>query len=761
MISVAERTKEAEYGSHPAAKLTFTLIRILIPLTILVAIFNSYLFSSSYLFGFAEWYSPYSVGHLRDLTFNSLFLYSDNNWGVATFYPTVNILYIAQLGLAELFGLMVSQKILIVSLFYANFVGCYLFLRSFETPRKFPYVASRRVAYLLSLFFMMNPFVVNHFLFGHLVLIWDSASLLFFGFFCSRYFRTHSVRNLFFAGIVMGLSPLNPLYIPFFVFVFAIQALFFRTDRRHVLIAALLAFGTFFAVDASWLLNLVVNRGAINSTISYRIGNVSNIRLQLREQSQSFANSFLNSIYVNKVLFLDNKRIPQVIYDLATLVLWIWTTLMLSRVRFQSRYRQSFFRILLLVCLLLMIILAGTYNLPLVVTVLMNLGIYKIYTEIYHFTLPMEVAFSLLIFLLATSTRTLIRISIVVLGVVTLLRTGAIASVSQARNVFSQLYSWNSYELSQNAAFYARMCSKYRTAQYVLYVPFYPNVYNSVVAGKNLQGGADALLSEGCSATVGNWVPLNTPFSQAVHLLSSKSITQSDIRFFTNAGVKYVVFRKAFRSSNESLYNSERLLRLVQNDSHFVLLENKSTDEVFLNTYDNGLITARDTQYVKVNPTTFEIRIRNMGPQATLKFMELFSKNWALFPSSFGWSSNACSRTGGCTNLRELDPGTIARLFEKPVFSDTHQTAGGYGNEWELSKSYIEKNFPKYAYSVNPDGTINVKLELYYQPQSYFYLGGLIGVIWVISWIFAILYATLVRRRRLSEHVQSLLVGSK
>jgi hypothetical protein len=51
-----------------------------------------------------------------------------------------------------------------------------------------------------------------------------------------------------------------------------------------------------------------------------------------------------------------------------------------------------------------------------------------------------------------------------------------------------------------------------------------------------------------------------------------------------------------------------------------------------------------------------------------------------------------------------------------------------YANQWTIDPAYIRANYPRSYYSENPDGTIDVRMTLYFYPQSYLYLGYIVLV---------------------------------
>ncbi len=90
---------------------------------------------------------------------------------------------------------------------------------------------------------------------------------------------------------------------------------------------------------------------------------------------------------------------------------------------------------------------------------------------------------------------------------------------------------------------------------------------------------------------------------------------------------------------------------------------------------------------------------------------------------------------------------SFSKLFQKPVFEETHTKAYDYANEWTLNTDYIKQNYPKKYYKENPDWSIDVKLTLYFKPQSYFYLG--LSISWItIFLLLSYLFFYILRNRR-------------
>lgn len=114
-------------------------------------------------------------------------------------------------------------------------------------------------------------------------------------------------------------------------------------------------------------------------------------------------------------------------------------------------------------------------------------------------------------------------------------------------------------------------------------------------------------------------------------------------------------------------------------------------------------------------------------------------------------------------------------LFKKPLFEDTHHLVYDYANWWTISKDeiikYVDENYSKELkkegypktldnwqidykyYKLNPDGSIDVELTLYFKPQSYFYLWLIISGTTFVLLIWYLWVDTIRNRRKKKEYI--------
>ena len=117
------------------------------------------------------------------------------------------------------------------------------------------------------------------------------------------------------------------------------------------------------------------------------------------------------------------------------------------------------------------------------------------------------------------------------------------------------------------------------------------------------------------------------------------------------------------------------------------------------------------------------MHLTNVTSSVFVNFSESFDPNWKVRVGSFAWY-NAFG----------------ANYFLPDAF---HSESDATLNSFLIDPRYIRQNLPASAYKVNPDGSLDVNLTLYFKPQSYFYVGlivsgtTLLACLGYLGWDFA------------------------
>lgn len=197
--------------------------------------------------------------------------------------------------------------------------------------------------------------------------------------------------------------------------------------------------------------------------------------------------------------------------------------------------------------------------------------------------------------------------------------------------------------------------------------------------------------------------------------------------------VKYILVQKDLIDvmKDNAQVPVEKYLDYLNEDKDLILIEDNNNFALYENENYLPIISMPDIQFTKVNDTEYIISIKNLSNKEPLSFLQSYDAQWQLYlrPSS---DNEECKPINYYENVqttecqpaeKTIDWKTLSYLYQKPIFDNTHQLVDGYANGWTIDPNYIKQNFDPSYYKVNPDGSIDVELTLYFQPQSYFDLG--------------------------------------
>lgn len=717
------------------------------PILIYLLFFNKYFFGNTYLFGFSEWYNPYSLDHLKDYLFQSLFLYSDNNWGIPQYYPVINIFNGERVLISSIFGIILGQKIIVLSYFYFSFLACFLFTEKI--------IKNYKLSFILALIFSFNPFILNHFVFGHTVLIISMYHLLFSGYFLIKFYENKNKKNLILTIIFFSINPIHPLYISFYLFFYLLIGFYKEINIWKNIKYVVIISVVFFLLNSSWTFNLIFGPKSVDEVLNYKMSNLDRIT----NQSKPIINSFLNSEYFNKNRFLNDNKEAQLIFDISSILIWILTFGLIINKKIKNK---KFYFILFISVLFLMNLSSGPFS-PFgkdLFRTFYDAKIYQFYREVYHFTfLLIPLLFFLIAFLYSNcklkDNANFKKIILIFTTIILFLRFIAVYEYNELPTFSQKIYGWNEENMTENTEDYKFICDKYKTSQYILFLPFYHTTYDLRTKSKDKEGGADLFLARNCVATIGNWVTLTPPFEKILRIFD-ESINNKPL--FNNLGIEYVIFRKNFISGNEKLYNSNTAKNKIKNDQKFEFIEETDNFIIYRNNYNEGLLKSDNLSFKKINPTKYNIYIKNITTEQKLIFFEIFNSNWKIFiKKQSDWCNNfnfsdATNETECEYDQKYFEGEEISYLWKKPIFKNTHDIANKYANQWTIDPEYIKQNFSKEYYKENSDGSIDVEMVLYFKPQSYYYLGLAISGLTLLGITIYLAYDIFKRRKSMKKN---------
>ncbi len=137
----------------------------------------------------------------------------------------------------------------------------------------------------------------------------------------------------------------------------------------------------------------------------------------------------------------------------------------------------------------------------------------------------------------------------------------------------------------------------------------------------------------------------------------------------------------------------------------------------------------QNADYRSENPTEYKISLKNITKPVYLVFSEAYHPEWKIRLGNFNW---------------------FPAIIDSNYFlSDKYHLKNDAGfNSFLIDPEYIKANYPQDFYKRYVDGKIDIELTLYFRPQSYLYLGGIISSLTFIGCISYILRVLWMKRHR-------------
>jgi hypothetical protein len=167
----------------------------------------------------------------------------------------------------------------------------------------------------------------------------------------------------------------------------------------------------------------------------------------------------------------------------------------------------------------------------------------------------------------------------------------------------------------------------------------------------------------------------------------------------------------------EILKNSKFLSAKDLSDNEIAIFENDDFRPLIYTTQEpedfRKSTKFLNIEFKKINPTTYEINLKNIKDPIYLNFSENFSSDWTLYFGSY--------------NLQNL----IYRQMDE-VVSVGHSKNDLGLNTFFIDPKEIVKNNKNQNIFLNSDNSLDLKLTLYFKTQSYFYIGLIIALAYSI-----------------------------
>lgn len=211
-----------------------------------------------------------------------------------------------------------------------------------------------------------------------------------------------------------------------------------------------------------------------------------------------------------------------------------------------------------------------------------------------------------------------------------------------------------------------------------------------------------------------------------------------------NYNINYVFLTKNVPEEIKSSYLFDPNL-VSKQDNEFmsaitdtkILISKKGNYELYTTKKQNVLLQSENLYFQRINRAKYKLLIKNIKKSQDLSFNDSFHDGWRLyllesssnFPCTDGINHKEHLTVECKENFSRFEDEELMYLWKKPVFDDNHKLQNGFANKWAIDPDFIKKNFDKRYYKINSDGSLDIKLVMYFKPQSYFYLGVLISLV--------------------------------
>jgi len=284
----------------------------------------------------------------------------------------------------------------------------------------------------------------------------------------------------------------------------------------------------------------------------------------------------------------------------------------------------------------------------------------------------------------------------------------------------------------------------------LLSVPFGAATY-TVVKDENSNsvyvGGSPVILFSGINDISGH---LSFNFTKEADTIDKLIIDRkykdfNEILFSHN--INYLIFTKNVPSDligtyifNKDLYEKQDKEFINSITKKKILTSESGNYELFELKKKNSLIFSNNLYFRRISPTKYEIYIKNLKNPQKLSYLDSFHEGWGLYLQknpdlNFCEEANKFENTNTieCKTKNELFNGKdISYLWKDSVFEKDHTFENGFSNLWIVNSKAVIENFDSSYYKKNKDGSIDIKLILFFKPQSFFYLGTAISILVLI-----------------------------
>ena len=136
------------------------------------------------------------------------------------------------------------------------------------------------------------------------------------------------------------------------------------------------------------------------------------------------------------------------------------------------------------------------------------------------------------------------------------------------------------------------------------------------------------------------------------------------------------------------------------------------------------MIAGENVRYREVTETKYEVSVRNLAKPMLLTLAQSYNPGWKVYAAQSPPREWGDPLTAWGVQKNELFWNDIGHFFEMTVIEESqHQEREGFANGWILDPRELRHTLPPGSYEQNADGSLNVRLLVYFRPQALFTLG--------------------------------------
>lgn len=151
----------------------------------------------------------------------------------------------------------------------------------------------------------------------------------------------------------------------------------------------------------------------------------------------------------------------------------------------------------------------------------------------------------------------------------------------------------------------------------------------------------------------------------------------------------------------------------------------------------NSILKSENIYFKKISQVKYKIYIKGLTGAQNVSFFDSFHAGWKLYPVknpslTFCANPKKNTETSAVECLQDdkiFEVEDLGYFFKQDIFSNDHTVQHEYANKWQINPNHFKEKLGESYYRKNKDGSIDIEMDLYFLPQTYFYFGVLVSVI--------------------------------